>query len=322
MENLCDKRNPKSITMKHLFFIFPLVAAWVFTGSCDQTNGTEPENEKNFVCLVEDSLSFKDAPKNLDSIVKCIAAINEVQSDHIGIGGSPSENFRNYVQLKKAATTEQLVTLTDNENATVACYAAWALADESYSDLCKVFMKFIRHDRVVTRFSGCIRSLNSISSELYHRYWNNLEVSDRPKDKILLGLDSAVLFSENPDWLLLDRALENRVYLEPYKTQIANLAFNDGHSEAIFYLCLWHRAEYVEQLKPALLKYLKETEFKNVGISPYYKTVSELLIFKDSEINNEVIVKMRNDRHWEGDEARFMHLLADCYIYDIESEEE
>jgi hypothetical protein len=308
--------------MNHLFFSFLLVAAWVFSGACSQTNNPESENEKDFVCLVEDSIAFKDAPQNLDSIIKCIAAINEVQSEHIGWGGTPSENFRNYLQLKKAATTEQLVTLTDNENATVACYAGWALADESYSDLCSVFMKFNRHDRVVVTFSGCIRSSNSISSELYHRYWNNLEISGRPKDKILLGLDSAILFSKNPDWLLLIRALENRIYPEPYKNQISNLAFKDGRSDAIFYLCKWHRAEYADQLKPALLKYLKETEFKNVGTSSYYKTVSELLIFKDSEINNEVIAKLKEDRHWESDKASFMHLLADNYIYDIETEKE
>jgi len=258
--------------------------------------------------------------KKLTVIVDRIAKINEVQQEHVGIAGTESENYKNFIQLKKIATTDELVQLTDNKNATVVCYASWALADNSYSDLKKIFQKFIIKDRQVETFSGCIKSQDNISSELYHRYWNNIDVNNRPTDKILIQLDSIVLYSDNPYWLLLNRAMENRVYKEPYKTQISILAFEKGNREAIFYLCNWHKAEYVNEIKKSLVQYLNKTNFKNTGTTDYYRTVEELFKFQDTEIKEQIIAKMKKDRHWEMEKERFKYLLQDNYIYNIDNE--
>lgn len=258
--------------------------------------------------------------QKLTTIVVKIAKINEVQQEHVGFGGSESENYKNYIQLKNIATTDELVQLTDHKNATVACYASWALADKVYPDLKMIFQKFILHDRQVGTFSGCIKSKDNISGELYHRYWNSVNISKRKTDKILLELDSIVIFNKNPYWLLLNRALENRVYVEPYKMQISNLAFKQGQIGAVFYLCNWHKAEFADKIKSALVKYLNETEFKNTGTTDYYKTVEELFKFNDSEIRKAIIAKMKKDRHWEMEKERFKYLLSDNYIYNIDSE--
>ncbi|TAF10872.1 MAG: hypothetical protein EAZ75_05055 [Flavobacteriia bacterium] len=265
------------------------------------------------------NLSFGQSRK-LTAIVEKIAKINEVQEEQVGFAGSESENYKNFKQLKEIATTEELIQLTDNKNATVACYASWALADNAYPDLKAIFQKFVLQDKEVVTFSGCIVSENNISSELYHRYWNKVDVSKRPNDKILLELDRIVIFSKKPYWLLLNRALENRIYAEPYKTQISILAFEQGQREAIFYLSNWHKAEFVDRIKIALVKYLNETEFKNTGTTDYYKTVEELFKFNDLEIREVIIAKMKKDRHWEMGKVRFEILLSDNYIYDIDSE--
>ncbi len=264
------------------------------------------------------NLSFGQT-KKLTSIVDQIAKINEVQDEYIGLGGSKSENYKYFKKLKEIATTEELVQLTDNNNAAVACYASWALGDKIYPDLKTIFLKFVLQDRAVATFSGCIQSQDNISIELYHRYWNNVNIS-RTTDKILLELDSIVLLSKNPNTLLLYRAMENRVYAEPYKTQISILAFEQGQSEAIFYLCNWHRAEYAGKIKEALVKYLNETEFRNIGTKYYYKTVEELFKFKDSQIRKAIIAKLKKDRQWEKAKEPFKYLLQDNYIYNIDNE--
>jgi hypothetical protein len=265
------------------------------------------------------NLSFGQT-KKLTAIVERIAKINEVQEEHVGFAGTESENYKNFKQLKEIATTEELVQLTDNKNATVACYSSWALVDRAYPDLKTIFQKYTLQDRQVETFSGCIKSQDNISSELYHRYWNSVNISKRPEDKILLELDSIVIFSKNPYLLLLNRAMENRVYVEPYKSQISILAFEQGQREAIFYLCNWHKAEYADKIKTALVKYLNETEFKNTGTTDYYKTVEELFKFNDPEIRKAIIAKMKKDRHWEMEKERFKYLLSDNYIYNIDSE--
>jgi hypothetical protein len=266
------------------------------------------------------NLSFGQT-KKLTVIVEKIANINEIQEEHVGFAGTESENYKNFKQLKEIATTDELVQLTDNKNATVACYASWALADRAYPDLKTIFQKFTLQDRQVATFSGCIKSKDNISSELYHRYWNSVDISKRLEDKILLELDSIVIFSKNPYWLLLNRAMENRVYVEPYyKSQISILAFEQGQREAILYLCNWHKAEYADKIKTALVKYLNETEFKNTGTTDYYKTIEELFKFNDPEIRKAIIAKMKKDRHWEMEKERFKYLFSENYIYNIDSE--
>lgn len=263
--------------------------------------------------------SYGQAP-NLNTLISEIAQINEVQHEHVGFAGTESENYKNYSKLKEIATIEELVQLTDNNNSTVACYAGWALADQLYPDLKTIFKKFIFEDNSIVTFNGCLKSKDNISSELYHRYWNNVVDTQKSTDKILIQLDSIILFSENPHWLLLKRALENRVYQGPYKSRIVILAFDKGQRDAIFYLSNWHKAEFMDRIKVALVKYLKETDFKSTGTTDYYETVEELFKFKDSEIRKEIIAKMKKDRHWEKEKEKFKYLLSDYYIYNIDNE--
>lgn len=308
--------------MKHLTNILLLTILMGFNISCEsrQTNKIEKHKETTSKLTNQNNITFKDTPHTLKNIVDNIARVNEVQYEHIGNTGSESENYGNFKQLKEIATTEELVRLTNNRNAVVACYASWALADKSYKDLGTIFRKFIIHDRQVQTFNGCIQSKESISNELYHRYWNSIDNTKKSTDKTLIQLDSIVLYSYNPYWLLMTRALENRVYQEPYKKQIAFLAFEQGNRDAILYLCNWHKAEYVDQIKVSLVQYLNKTNFKNTGTTDYYKIVEELLKLRDSKIEKLVIAKMKKDRHWEMDRQRFKYLLDDYYIYNIDSE--
>jgi hypothetical protein len=272
-----------------------------------------------YMLLFSLNSTFGQATK-LGAIVEEISKINQVQHQRIGYGGIESENFKNFKKLKALASTEELVQLTDHNNATVACYASWALADNAYPDLKTIFQKFIDHDKQVETYSGCIQSPDFISSELYHWYWNHLELSKRPSDQLLCELDSIVLFSPKTNWLLLNRALENRVYSEPIKSRIALLAFEKGNMDAVLYLSNWHKAAYVDEIKTALLRHLNTTNFKNTGTTDYYRTIEELFKFKDNETKKAIIAKMKKDRHWEVEKARFKYLLEDNYIYDIDQE--
>ena len=306
--------------MKYLTNIFLLATLMSLNISCGQIKKTETKKVTTSKTTNKDSVFFKEAPQKLKTIVEKIGKINEVQGKYVGLGGSESENYKNFEQLEKTATTGELVLLTDNKNPTVACYASWALADKSYLDLSVIFKKFITQDRQVKTSKGCIKSSDNISNELYHRYWNSIDDKKKSTDKILIQLDSIILYSHNPYWLLMTRAMENRVYKEPYKTRIVFLAFEHGDRDAIFYLCNWHKAEYAEKIKTALVKYLKRTNFKNTGTTDYYKTVEELFKFNDSEIRKVVIAKMKKDKHWEMDKERFKYLLEDNDIYDIDNE--
>lgn len=256
--------------------------------------------------------------KKVRVIVDRIIKINQIQYEQAF--PFESENYQNYLQLRKVATIKELVLLTDNINETVACYASWALADKNYINLKKIFQKFIVQDRTVELVSDCLISQVDIESLLYYRYQSNVDILERPTDKILLELDSIVLFSEPSHWLLLSSVLENRLYSDFYKEQISTLAFEEGKRDAILYLCNWHKAEYLEQLKVALIKYLNETDFSYTGANDYYMIVNELFKFNDSKIRETIIAKMKKDRYWELEKERFKYLLLDNSIYNLYNE--
>lgn len=297
-------------------FVFILLSACLL--SCEQSKTKTQQKEKPKTTSVTkfDTAFIVQTPENLKGIVKNIAAINEVQQEHIGIGGTESENYQNFLQLKKAATTDELVNLTNDTNNVVACYASWALADKSYSNLSDIFTHFLRKDKTVKTFSGCIKSVDNISSELYHRYWNNVNDKLKATDKLLLKLDSIVLYSDNSYWLLMTRAFENRVYPASYKNRIENLAFKQGNREALFYLCNWYRADNYDNIKKSLMTYLKRTDFSTTGTTDYYRTLDELLKFRDSEIEKLIIQKLKKDKHWKSEEQKFKSLLDDYSIYE------
>ena len=44
--------------------------------------------------------------------------------------------------------------------------------------------------------------------------------------------------------------------------------------------------------------------------------IGELLKFKDEEIEQIIVEKLRKDKHWEFDKQRFVNLLHDNSIYE------
>ena len=245
--------------------------------------------------------------QDLSGILNKIKAINEVQYEHVGFGGTPSDNFKNYLDLKSKATTTQLIKLTDDNNAVVACYASWALIDNSFNDLPSILIKFLNKDKNVSTFSGCIKSSDPLSSEFYHRYWNS--VNEKATDKTLFTLDSLILYNDNCYWLLTTRALEDRVYPASFNKRIEYLAFTKANKDAISYLKKLNNKTYDEQIRQATIKYFEETNFSNVGIDVYLETIKELLNYNDEKLKPLIIQKLKKDTFWRPFEKEFSDVL-------------
>ncbi len=97
-----------------------------------------------------------DTLPDLKKIVDGIEKGNSVESSHIGEGGSPSDQYAKYEQLKKIATVEQLTALTDHKNSAVRCYAFQALAAKKADNVFTVLLKHLHDTSSVETQSGCI----------------------------------------------------------------------------------------------------------------------------------------------------------------------
>ncbi|MDB5120619.1 MAG: hypothetical protein JWN56_1837 [Sphingobacteriales bacterium] len=92
----------------------------------------------------------------LKKIVDGIEKGNSVESSHIGEGGSPSKQWEKYEQLKKVASNDQLVALTNHKNSAVRCYAFQALVTKRSDKIFSILLKHLNDTSRVNTLSGCI----------------------------------------------------------------------------------------------------------------------------------------------------------------------
>jgi hypothetical protein len=115
------------------------------------------EQERTDKIVAQKNVSINlDTLPDLKKIVDGIEKGNRVESSHIGIGGSPSKQWNKYEQLKKVATIDQLVALTDHKNSAVRCYAFRALAAKQSDRVFSILLKHLSDTSVVHTQSGCI----------------------------------------------------------------------------------------------------------------------------------------------------------------------
>lgn len=255
--------------------------------------------------------------QSVNQIVKSFIKADEVHSQRISIGYE-SPVYKDFERLTEIASMEELVELTQHPKPVVQTYAGWALIAKSYEKVPEVFSYFLNHDKEVNTYVGDIKDKDNLSSEFYHRYWNSIETASREQDNTLFKMDSILLYHPNPDWLLILRALENRIYPRKFHPRIEYLAFKKLDKNALFYFSNWYKAEYRDQLTTGLIQYLQETNFKDVGVTGYYEVIRELLQFRDDHIKAVVIEKLRVDKHWEHEKKRFIDLLMDNSIYETD----
>ena len=254
--------------------------------------------------------------QTIEKIVKNIEKVNIIQNETIGSTENKSENFINYELLKSKASIEELVKLTNHKNSVVNAYSTFALIEKSNKKFPEIFTKFLNNDKTANTRSGCIESEDKISSEIYHFYWNSLKQNERENDEILLKIDSITLYNKNSDWLLILRALENRIFPMKFNSQIEYLAFEKQNENAIFYLNNWYKAEYKEKLKKTFLDFLKNTNFKEEGNQKFYEIIVELFKFNDYLVNEEIKNKLKIEKDWINEKSKFENLLQKYGIYE------
>jgi hypothetical protein len=67
--------------------------------------------------------------------VKKIEEVNQLMSSAVGAGGIRPEQWDNFEELKKTATKEELIELTNHPNGVVRSYSFWALSHKKDVDL-------------------------------------------------------------------------------------------------------------------------------------------------------------------------------------------
>jgi hypothetical protein len=219
--------------------------------------------------------------QDVKRIVKDIAKVNEVQFKHIGYAGSPSDQYRRFQMLKALASIDELLKLTTHQNNVVTVYASWGLIDEEYEHLDELFQNFLDNDKKVVTYSGTIKSEDAISSQFYYRFWNKLARQESEGTEAIIEnheqlkiIDSIVIYKKDVDWLILRRALRNRVYPVEYLSQIEQLAFKDNNLDAIDYFFKNSLEGNEKRIQDVVTRYLNRVKV----LPSEYEVIFEILL--------------------------------------------
>jgi len=262
------------------------------------------------------SLCFSQTKEQLiDSIIK----FNRLESDCVGIGCMVSPQFTRFQKLKKKLSDKELIELSKHENPTIRTYASKELIQSGKGNAPELLTTELQRNEKVETFEGCIMDVEPISSIIYHEYWNKirLEVSRKiggnnyeqdlamqkaiATDLTMEKLDSVIIYSDKDiDWLIYDRAFENRKYKKSYLPRIEELAFNKNNSYAFDYLKKYYSTEYTSKLDNYLRTDFPKAKFQTENEVFYLHSFIETLLESNNEEFKKIAIsKLRTNEVWK-----------------------
>jgi hypothetical protein len=99
----------------------------------------------------------------LEKTIRDISLYSTVDCAAVGFGGVQSEQYKRFLLVKKIASDQELVQLTQTSNGNVKAYAFQALVDRNYSDCSSVFQQHLNDTTSFQYLSGCIGSTKFIN---------------------------------------------------------------------------------------------------------------------------------------------------------------
>lgn len=252
-------------------------------------------------------------PEHLRNIVKQISRVNTYETGVLAKGQVESENFENFKKLTEMASDDELLSLLNNKNKTVAVYAAVRLLNRKPELLEELFQKFLNLKFKVHTRNGCIFEDQSPAEPLYSDYYRSLNFENIRTDAKLRRLDSLIILNPNSPESLLREAFRYRVYPKNFIKRIEILAFKNHSISAINYLNKWVKGDYSNLLQKEFISMI-ENDSLAVNKKKY---VAELLSFNNVK-NKEFFIRYLKKDTISSNDTEIIWKLNDNGVFDGE----
>lgn len=126
-------------------------------------------------------------------------------------------------------------------------------------------------------------------------------------DPLMFRMDSIVLYSKGAYWLLLTRALENRVYPTRFNKRIAELAFRENGWMRCTISTAMQGGRSRTILRSALAAQLQK---QMLWPSEYLDVATMVLGFDDPVLQDKLLKRMKSKDNWKHSKAEFEALFA------------
>jgi len=214
--------------------------------------------------------------KETNLIVKKIEKINILMGSAVGYSGAKPKQYENFEELKKNASRQELITLTNHSNGVVRSYSFWALAFYKNVDLFSIIKDHINDSTQVETQFGCIRSTDKVGDFFINLVNPKHENSDIKKlsQNEFNKLDSLLIHKENNLYASY-KAIENAVPTEYLYPKVRELVVKHNNQSALVTLSKYKNPNDIEVI-------LKNRAKDDDGESGYFYTYRAIQNFPDS----------------------------------------
>ncbi|MBK1897562.1 hypothetical protein [Chryseobacterium paridis] len=215
-------------------------------------------------------------PQHLRNIVTRISRINTYQTDVMGKSVEKPANAENFKKLVQLASEDELLSLINNRNKTVAVYASVGLLERKPELIDKVFSNFLNLKTTIHTQNGCLVGDLNPAEPLYHKYCYSLPAKNRQSDQLLKKLDSIIIFNPNSPKSLLLEVFRYKNFPKNYRKRIETLAFKNHEIFAAIYLSHWHKSDYIDALQKEFISIIKNDTLVGISKRIYLKELLSL----------------------------------------------
>jgi hypothetical protein len=151
-----------------------LILATIFFGcvSCNVKSKESKMREKQH-------LDSSFVTLNMLSIIHNISSDSNVYAKYTGYAGATSNQYLEFERLKKFASLNDLVNLTNSKSISLKVYAFLALNDKENNNIKAILEKHLKDKDSFTFFSGCIGTQEHVNVFFYKNISNQLSNKER-----------------------------------------------------------------------------------------------------------------------------------------------
>ena len=196
-------------------------------------------------------------------IVSELIDYGEITGRAVGEAGTKPKQWDNFTDLKKNATEQELLLLTEHPNPVVKCYAFDLLVSKRNKNSFNILKENLTDTTSVSTQYGCIGSMTTVNDyfieSMLRPYPNNEYLTESDKRT----LDSLILFTPNLISNYKNRLLERIEPKEKYYDKIRELALK-GNNSAIIAISKYQKENDIELINNLLQN--KDTDIQFYGL--------------------------------------------------------
>ncbi|GAB5564252.1 MAG: hypothetical protein Wins2KO_13150 [Winogradskyella sp.] len=202
------------------------------------------------ISCAQTTFDERSISKQTIKAVKKIEEVNQLMSSAVGAGGMRPEQWDNFEELKKTATKEELIELTNHPNGVVRSYSFWALSHKKDVDLFSIAKEHINDDEEISTMFGCIISNDKVGDffiDVLTPEYVDLD-SEKMNSAELTELDSLLIYQPNN---LSSRysAINRAKPTENLYPKIRELVIEEKNQSALVTLAKYQKEQDIEIIK-------------------------------------------------------------------------